>query len=120
MRNVYYKFMIKDSKQHDFEAEVKRYQILKGCEGIPAFRGVVRREGFLHGFLISYNIDGCSLWTLVIQKMISSETPILAALFAPGPTCRRLHPYGQARNPSRYDYTGGEQGHTLWLIAKYS
>src|SRR5436190_408726 len=52
-----HKFMSEESEQCEFEAEVERYQMLKGCEGVPEFRGVVRRQGLLQGFLISY-IEG--------------------------------------------------------------
>jgi hypothetical protein len=71
-----YKFMTKDSSQHEFEVEVERYQLLKGTQGVPVFKGVVQRDGILQGFLVSY-IDGKDLWTIVTQKAKIGEEVLL-------------------------------------------
>ena len=70
-----HKFMSEESEQCEFEAEVERYQMLKGCEGVPEFRGVVRRQGLLQGFLISY-IEGDNLWTIT-REMIKGDPELL-------------------------------------------
>lgn len=71
-----HKFMTKDSSQHEFEVEVQRYQLLKGSQGVPVFKGVVQAGGILQGFLISY-IDGKDLWTIVTQNAMIGEEMLL-------------------------------------------
>lgn len=71
-----HKFMTAEREQCEFETEVKRYQVLNGCGGVPEFRGLVRRDGLLQGILISY-IDGDNLWTMVTRQMIKGDTELL-------------------------------------------
>jgi hypothetical protein len=49
-----YKSMGKHGQQCEFEAELKRYGMLKGCKQVSQFRGLVRKNGLFVGFLMTY------------------------------------------------------------------
>ena len=59
--------------QVSFEREFRNYLRLQECEGVPSLVAVVRRDGMIRGFLISY-IDGKNLG----EARIASETELLA------------------------------------------
>ena len=71
-----YKFMDENSHQYEFEAELRRYPLLKGFNHVPEFRGLVRRDGNLVRFLITY-IEGDNLYNLLGSRTAWSEDELL-------------------------------------------
>jgi len=68
--------MDKNSHQYDFEAELGRYPLLKGFNHVPEFRVLVRQDGNLVGFLITY-IEGDNLYNLLESCVVQREDELL-------------------------------------------
>jgi serine/threonine protein kinase len=71
-----FKFMDRDREQCEFEAELRRYPMLKDCDDVPKFEGLVRKDGKLVGFLMTY-IEGDNLYNLLKSGDVKGEPELL-------------------------------------------
>jgi serine/threonine protein kinase len=63
--------------QNDFELQLKQYARLKGCKNVSEFKGLVRCDGLVVGFLVTY-IEGDNLWNLLRSGRVRGEDELLS------------------------------------------
>lgn len=71
-----FKFMDRNREQCEFESELRRYQMLKDCNDVPKFEGLVRQDGKLVGFLMTY-IEGDNLYNLLKSGDVKGDAELV-------------------------------------------